>query len=616
MANSSLTLSSIDFDTLKGNFKEYLKTQSVLRDYDFDGSNISVLLDVMAYNSYLNSFYLNMVASEMFLDSAQKYDSVVSHAKELNYVPRSTKSSVAEINLVFDTVGVSSLTIPKGTRFSGINSNGSFIFTTNETKVLTSSNSTFSLANLQIFEGDYIQESYVVDYNIENQQFLITNQNIDTSSITVNVLENNGASNVEFRKVENLFGLSDTSEIYFLQGTQNGLYEVTFGDGLFGRKPINASTILINYRVASGISSDGVSTFTIADDLNLSNDGDITVNSLTTTLNSSGGAEQENLESIRFTAPRYFATQQRAITNDDYSSLIFSQFGGEISDVVVYGGQDIQPKQYGRVVVSLKPSSGTVAPNYVKNKILTYLVDYTPLPNRIILTDPDYLYCSINSEIQYDVNVTSKTAAEIETIVRNAIDNYSSLNLEKFDNDLRYSRLVNAIDNSDTSITSNDTTVRLVKRLTPVVNTPTTYEIYLDNEIQYSSTSYIANTSHSDLHSSIFDLHSEHSSVVSSTFTYNATDGSVYPLSFIEEDQQGNVKIFSTIGTQTIPIETIGTVDYVNGVIKLNNINIASYDDHISLYVKTHLKDILATKNKIILIDQTDINISVVETRK
>ena len=615
MANSSLTLSSLDFDTLKDNFKEFLKTQSVFKDYDFDGSNINVLLDVMSYNSYLNSFYLNMVASEMFLDTSQRYDSVVSHAKELNYVPRSRKSSAASVDVTFETIGTTTLTIPKGTRFSGVNANGSFVFTTDETKILTSSNNTYSLSNLQIFEGDYFQESYVVDYDIESQQFFINNKDVDISSISINVIENNGAVNTEFKKATNLFGLNSNSEVYFIQGSQQNSYEIVFGDGLFGRKPLNLSTVQINYRISSGIESDGVSSFVLVDDLNLSNSGEILTYTTTTSANSAGGAEQEGIESIRFTAPRYFATQQRAVTNDDYSSLIFSNFGGEISDVAVYGGQDVLPKQYGRVLVSLKPASGTVAPNYVKDKISNYLLDYIPLPNRIVITDPDYLYCSIISEIQYDTNVTTKTASEIEVVARSAISNFSTNNLEKFGNDLRYSRLVNAIDNADTSITSNDTTLRLVKRIAPLLNTPTTYEINLDNEIKYTSTTYVANSFHASLHSTTFDLHSEHSSLVSSTFTYNSTDGSVYPLSFFEDDQKGNIVLFSTIGSETLPIETVGTIDYVNGVVKLNNVNISSYDNHISLYIVTELRDILANKNKVILVDQNDVQITVVETR-
>lgn len=611
MANSAINLSSLDFDTLKENFKQFLKTQSVFKDYDFTGSNINVLLDVMSYNSYLNSFYLNMVASEMFLDSAQKYDSVVSHAKELNYLPRSTRSSSANVNVVFDTTSVTKLLIPKETKFTGYNSNGSFIFTTNESKILTSSNSTFTINDLQIFEGDYFQDSYVVNYDIENQQFLITNKNVDINSVTVNVIENNGASNTSFTRAETLFELTSASEIYFLQATQNSLYEVTFGDGLFGRKPLNEATVVIRYRVASGIEADGISEFALTDDLTLHNTGEVDVTSLVVSSNSAGATEQESIESIRFAAPRYFATQQRAVTNDDYASLVLSNFSGEISDVIVYGGQEVEPKLYGRVIICLKPSGGTVAPDYVKNKISNYLLEYIALPNRVVITDPEYTYCYIKSSVQYDPTLTTKTPEEIKTEVLNAIIDYSDNNLEKFGNDLRYSRLVSDIDNSDTSITSNDTELRIIKRLSPKLNTATTYEIDVGNVLYYDATTIVSNEQHSLIHASEMDARLAHATLISSSFTYNSTDGNAYPLSFFEDDSQGNIKVYTTIGSQIVALETIGSVDYNTGYVRLNNINIAEYSPYISLYIRSRYKDIFASKNKIILIDPSDVNIEI-----
>lgn len=615
MANSSLNLSSLDFDTLKENFKTYLRTQSTFRDYDFSGSNINVLLDVMTYNSYLNSFYLNMVASEMFLDSAQKYDSVVSHAKELNYVPRSTKSSVSEINVTFDTVAISGkLTLPKGTRFFGVNSNGNFTFTTNETKVLISGNSTFVASNLQIFEGNYFTDNYIVNYDIENQQFLLTNKNVDISSVTVNVIENNGASNTIFVRAETLFGLDSDSEIFFIQGAQNNQYEIVFGDGLFGRKPLNASLVTVNYRISRGKEAEGVTTFTLGDDIGPINNGRIENNIITTVSNSAGGAEQESIESIRFAAPRFFATQQRAVTSDDYSSLILSNFGGEISDVVVYGGQEVEPKLYGRVIVSLKPSSGTIAPNYIKNEISNYLLDYITLPNRVVISDPDYIYCSIVSKVQYDKNITNKTTSEIRTIVLNAITNYSQNNLEKFGNDLRYSRLITDIDNSDVSITSNDTELRIVKRITPIFNTSSSFDFTIGNVLYYDSTNYNTNIEHALLHESETDVHYDHATAISSQFTYNAKDGKVYPLSFLEDDANGNIKVFTTIGSEILPIDTVGTIDYFTGRMTINDFNVQSYNNYISIYFRSRNKDIFASQNKIILIDPSDVNISVLET--
>jgi hypothetical protein len=615
MANSSLTLSSLDFDTLKGNFKEFLKTQSVLKDYDFEGSNINVLLDVMAYNTYYNAFYLNMIHSEMFLDSAQKYDSVVSHSKDLNYVPRSAHSAAGEISLTLETSGVKKIiTIPKGTRFSGTNSNGNFTFTTDETKTIVSGNNTFNIANLQIFEGDYFQDSYIVDYDLEVQRFLITNRNVDISSITVNIIENNGATNTVFTRAHTLFGLNGDSEIFFIQPTSNYQYEVVFGDNLFGRKPLNSAVVNINYRVTRGSEGIGVSSFVLNDDLGVINNGTINSVNITTTANSSSGADQETIESIRYVAPRYFATQQRGVSSDDVAVLIRSNFGGEISDIAVYGGQDIEPKLYGRIIISLKPASGTIAPNYIKNRITNYLTDYIGLPTRTIISDPDYLYCSVSSKVYYNRTATDKTTSEIENIVLNSITNYSTTNLEKFNNDLRYSRLITAIDNSDSSIQSNDTDIRVVKRITPQFNYNTTYDISVGNILYYESTNYDTSFNHVQLHDSEFDVHFSHSTFISSLFTYNAKNGKVYPSSFLEDDDNGHIKVFSNIGPEIVEIETIGSIDYLTGRITLNNINIANYDDYISLYFKTRNKDIFVSQNKIIIIDPNDVKISVLQS--
>lgn len=617
MANSALTLSSIDFDTLKQNFKEFLKTQSVFKDYDFDGSNINVLLDVMSYNSYLNAFYLNMVASEMFLDSAQKYDSVISHAKELNYVPRSTRSSAAEVEVVLSTTGIDGkINVPKGTKFSGTNANGNFTFTTDEAKVFVSGNSTFTLANLQIYEGDYFNDSYVVDYSIENQQFPISNRNVDTNSITVNVIENNGLTNTAFTKATTLFGLNDRSNVYFLQGAQNNQYEVVFGDGLFGRKPLNGAVIALNYRVASGPIADGINSFNLADDLGPINSGSTTVQSYTVISSSSSGAEQETIDSVRFAAPRYFATQQRAVSSDDYSALVLNNFGGEISDVIVYGGQEAEPKLYGRVIVSLKPASGTIATDYIKNKISNYLLEYIALPNRVLINDPDYFYCSVFSEVQYNQNLTTKTAEEIRSNVLTTIKNYSLNNLEKFGKDLRYSRLVSDIDETDLSIVSNDTDLRIIKRINPNFNQKTSYKIIIGNVLYYDATSFSDNEQHKLLHDSELDSRTTHATLISSRFTYNATDGKVYELAFFEDDANGNVVLYAPIGEDILPIEAVGTINYATGEIILNELNVADYTNHISLYLRSRFKDIFASQNRIIIIDPNDVNVSAVETRE
>jgi hypothetical protein len=553
-----------------------------------------------------------MVASEMFLDSAQNYDSVISHAKELNYIPRSTKSSFAEVSFNLSTSGVTgTLVVPKNTRFTGFNSNGTYVFTTNKTHSYTSTNSTYSVTSLQIYEGAYFQDTFVVNYNIESQKYILSNQYIDIDSIEVTVLENNGANTTIFPRAENLYGLTSTSSVYFLQAAQNGLYEITFGDGLFGRKPLNTAVIVITYRVSSGSDSNGVESFVLDTDLRITNGGFISPSYVTTNTISNSGANLESIESIRYTAPRYFATQQRAVSSDDYSSLVLANFGGSVSDVVVYGGETLEPKQYGRVIVCIKPSGSTVAPDYLRNQISNYLIDYIVLPNRIIISDPDYFYCYISSTVQYDKKLTTKTTTDLASYVLNSITTYSADNLEKFANDLRYSRIVAAIDNSDVSITSNDTEIRLIKRITPLLNSNASYSIQLNNQL-YNQKDPISSDQHIAFYGSLYETHFGHASVISSKFTFNYQNIS-YPLSYFEDDSLGNIDVYVPSGDKVVKLVNIGTVDYTTGTVIISNLNLSSYQNYVSIYCKTLNKDLYANQNKIILIESSDVNITMIE---
>ncbi|CAB4162792.1 baseplate wedge subunit [uncultured Caudovirales phage] len=595
MANSSLQLSSIDFDTLKQNFKTYLSSQSTFKDYDFEGSNINVLLDVMSYNSFLNSFYLNMVASEMFLDSAQKYDSIVSHAKELNYTPRSAKSSVANISFTVSTVGITSpLNIPKGARFSGDNANGNFVFITKENNIYSSANTTYTVNNLQVYEGIYSKDSFIVDYNIENQIFILSNKNIDTDSLSVIVSENNGANVGTYSRVETLFGLSSTSNVYFLQASQNNQYEIVFGDGFFGKKPQNGAVITAEYRVCNGTDAGGITDFICIDDLGDVNGGSASVLTINTISVSSSGANQESIESVKFAAPRYFATQQRAIASDDYSALILNNFGGEISDVAVYGGETIEPKQYGRVIVSVKPIGGTITPDYLKSQITKFLTDYIAIPNRVIFADPDYFYCVLDTTVQYNKNVTTKSTSEIQSTVSESILTFGKDHIETFGSDLRYSKIVAHIDDSDTSITSNDTEIYMAKRISPKLGYSTTYTINFNNKTQ-----------------SIYPV------ITSSAFTYIDSNGTSYESVRIEDDANGNIIAYNYInGIKTILNSSLGSIDYETGRLILNDLLTTSYGNYISIYLKPLNKDIIASKNMILLIESSDVTINIIETLK
>ena len=601
MANSSLQLTSLDFDTLKQNFKTYLSSQSVFKDYNFDGSNINVLLDVMSYNTYLNSFYLNMVSSEMFLDSAQKYDSVVSHAKELNYLPQSSKSAISAISFAVSTNGLNGkFTIPRGTRFSGSNSNGLYTFTTSETNVYVSGNSTFNVSGLTIYEGDYYNDSYVVNTNDETQKFILSNQNIDLSSLIVVVTENN--ANTTYTKKETLFNLDANSTIYFVQPTYNGQYELIFGDGILGKKLINSSIINAVYRISSGSAADGITAFAMDDDLGPINVGSVQIGDITVDTTSYNGANQESIDSIKFNAPRYFATQQRAVSIEDYASIISSNFGGEVDDVNVYGGETVEPKRYGRVIVAVKPTGSTIASDLLKENIKTLLKNYIAIPNRVEITDPEYLYCQIISSVQYDKNATSKLTGEIEGIIRNTISNFATTNLQKFGSDFRYSRFVSSIDNSDISITSNDTRVKIIKKLSPKIYYPTSYVIDFNNAADIEPAYYGKGLIDEPI-------------LTTSAFTYVDTDGNEYPLSYINDNTQGDLIAYTYINNvYTILNSKIGKIDHATGRVTISNLTTSSYGDYISFYIEPKNKDIIINKDKILLIEQSDVTINLIQT--
>ena len=601
MANSSLQLTSLDFDTLKQNFKTYLSSQSVFKDYNFDGSNINVLLDVMSYNTYLNSFYLNMVSSEMFLDSAQKYDSVVSHAKELNYLPQSSKSAISVINFDVETNGLNGkFTIPRGTRFSGSNSNGLYTFTTSETTVYVSANNSYSIPSLTIYEGDYFSDTYVINTNDESQRFILSNQNIDISSLTVIVTEND--ANTIYTRKENLFNLFSNSTIYFVQPTYNGQYEIVFGDGVSGKKLINSSIVNAVYRISSGSDADGINNFAMDDDLGPINIGSVQIGDITVSTPSYNGANQESIDSIKFNAPRYFATQQRAVSIEDYASIISSNFGGEVDDVNVYGGETIEPKRYGRVIVAVKPTGSTIASDLLKQNIATLLKNYIAIPNRVEITDPEYLYCSINCTVQYDKNATSRLSGEIEGVIRNTISNFATNYLQKFGSDFRYSRFVSAIDNSDISITSNDTNIKIIKKISPKLYYATSYVIDFNNS--------------SDIEPMYYGKGKIDEPVLtSSAFTYVDVEGTEYPLTYINDDTQGNLVAFTYVNNvYTILNSTIGTIEYTTGKVNINNLITSNYGDYISIFMEPMNKDIIINKDKILMIEQSDITINLIQT--
>lgn len=595
MANTSIDLVNLDFDTNVNDLKRFLSENPVFKDYDFEGANLKLLIELLGYNTFKNAFLTNMLFSEAFLDSAQMHGSVVSHAKELNYLPRSFRSAKASISCVFEADGDSSpYTLFKGSPLTALVKNTSYVFTLPETITLSSSNNTFSFET-DIYEGIYIKDTYTYYAGIENQRFKITNKNVDTDSITVVVYEDGAEIGDAYTKSDTLLGVSSTSKVFYIQMGMNGNYEILFGDDLFGRKPKANSVIVIDYRISSGSPPNGATTFSVDFDPTGSNELR-SITSVTTIDNASGGASPEGLESIRKYAPRYFASQQRAVASDDYSSLILSKYNGVIEDCTVYGGELLEPKQYGRVVVAIKPTNGTVAPDFIKNEISLWLLNYVSIPTRVIITDPVYLYAAVTSIVQYDKRLTSKTTNEIRGIVQNSISDYSAEKLEVFGEDLRYSRFVYEIDNSDISIISNDTNLRLAKRIVPRINYQESYILEYSNEFVPSNPDYST------------------SLITSTQFTYQDDAGTNYEFSSIRDNGEGVLIVITTINGEEVTINSnVGSVDHTNGVITINKLRVSDYTNHISIFATISSKDIIVSKNQILVIDQEDVSVSVIE---
>lgn len=582
--NNSISLASLDFDTLKSNLKTFLSSQTAFKDYDYEGSNMNVLLDVLSYNSYLNAFYLNMAISESFLDSAQLRSSISSHAKELNYTPRSYTSAVASINLVIPTSNAVNLTIPKGTSFSGTNINGNYSFATDKTITLISGNNVFS-ANLEVYEGSYFQDSFIIDYTNETQKFTISNPNIDTNSLSVIVSENNAQTVNQFLPATNLYGLNSNSNVYFLQTDIDGKYQIIFGDGVLGRKPLNGALITTEYRSCSGGDANGVATFGSEVDLGGINSTTILSGFTITTLSSSsGGANVESVESIRYNAPRHYQTQERAITTQDYIDLITANFP-DIESVNAYGGETLAGTgsiEYGKVYVSCSTYSGSTLTDSRKNDVQAFLKPRTALGITPVLIDPDYTYITLLSRVHVDFNQTALTPSQMQTLVTDSISYYNQGYLGLFGSDFRMSVLTSTIDNADTSILSNETTSFMYKKFT-----------------SFQSTLPIALTV--DFYGNAL----KPGSIISNQFSSGGKNYVVTDRVYGVTNTVGNLyKLEKTLSTTTLNYSIVGTVDYANGLV---NIGTTQYDytpsGGLRIFASPVNQDIYTNKNNIIEID-------------
>jgi hypothetical protein len=596
MASNKLEVSDFDFDAVKANLKTFLQSQSEFSDYNFEGSGFAILLDILAYNTHYLGFNANMLANEMYLDSADIRKNIVSIAKMLNYTPSSVKSPVANIDIEVNDATGSTLTLTKGTVFTTTVSGVGYQYITNEDYTITPANGVFNFSNVDIYEGTLVTFRYTVDKNDPDQRFLIQNSNADTTTLKVSVQNGSTDTTTNIYSLAGGFNnVTDTSKVYFLQEVEDGKFEVYFGDGVLGTTLSTDNIVILEYIVTNRDESNGASTFTLATTIGGFSDITITTNSV-----SQGGNAAESKESIRFNAPLNYSAQNRAVTTSDYETIVRSIYPIALS-VSAWGGEDDETPVYGTVKIAIKAASGSTLTTSTKANIIKALKPYNVASVRPVIVDPETTSILITSNVKYDSRLTTKSATTLKSDVLSALTNYNSNTLQKFDSIFRYSKIVGLIDDTDTSIVSNITTIKIKKTFTPTLSLSTKYDVYFRNA----------------LYNPVLGYNSSQGGILeSSGFKVSGDTINVY---FLDDDGAGNIRRYRLSGgVRTYINNTQGTINYTTGQITLNSLNITTIENirgetstSIELTVKPNSNDIVPVRDQIIEIDVDNSNITV-----
>jgi hypothetical protein len=569
---------NLDFDQIKTSIKDYLRANSTFTDFDFEGSNFSALIDTLAYNTYITAFNSNMIVNESFLDSATLRENVVSLARNIGYVPRSRNCSKAVISFSGSTDSTTpTVTLKAGLVCVGSVDNTSYTFSIPENitrPVVKNGNvGTVGFNSITVYQGTFLTKQFVVDGSLD-QRFILDNPNIDTSTISV-YIKGSGDSGLgsEYSLVENILNIDSTSEIYLIQEVQDEKYEILFGDGRFGKKLENNAIITVNYIVTNGKEGNGCANFSFQGNLRSSSDSPISLGTVTVTTNQSSqnGAEIEEINSIKYFAPRIYSAQYRAVTARDYE-VIIKKIYPDTESVAIIGGEELDPPEYGNVVISIKPKNGTYVSDFNKELIKNKLKQYSISGINQKIIDLKILYVEIDSSIYYNSSQVSSVDS-LKTKVSNSLEKYSnSSDFNKFGGRFKYSKVLQIIDNTDTSITSNITKVRIRRDLKVIPNKLAQYELCFGNK---------------------FHINPEGYNIRSTGFKISNQPDTVYLTDTPSKDSKGNLTgtgtisivkpypVISGVGTTSlmktkIAVQSAGTIDYAKGEIKLGTINIIS----------------------------------------
>jgi len=607
-----INYANLDFDQIKSTLVEYLRNNSNFTDYDFEGSNLATILDVLAYNTYLTSYNANMVSNECFIDSATLRENVVALARNIGYTPRSRKASTAFVSFFVDTDGITpaptSITLKKGpvATSNGAFGSDSYVFSILDdvTVPVVDGIATFDL--LSIYEGSYITETYTYNSRNPNQRFLINNVGVDTDLIRVKVGTNSSTLKQTYTKHDSLFNIDGDSRVYFLQEVEDERYEVIFGDGVFGMALSEGNQIEISYLTTSGGGSNGLSVFSFNGRMTYARNGvEYTVSQgislLTTDISSDGGDVIEKVDSIKKFAPRIYASQNRALTANDYETLIPAKIYPETESISVFGGEELIPPQYGKVFISIKPRSGEFLPGLIKENIKRDLKKYSVAGIVPEILDLKYLYLEVTSKIYYNSN-QAPSAAEVSSIIQNNAESYAeSSELNKYGARFKYSKFLKIIDDSHESITSNITSVSMRRDVRAALNTLAEYSIGFGNQFHISSMSGY------NIRSSAFRVAGITQNVYLGDIPdTNRTTGSLF-LFTLQNPNATDPRIVR---------RNVGRIDYVKGIITLNPINIQSTQkvidgqSTIQIIVSPQSNDVIGLQD---LYLQLDINNSIFE---
>ena len=583
---------NLDFNDLRTQIKNYLRSSSSFTDFDFEGSNFSVLIDTLAYNSYITSYNTNMAVNESFIDSATLRENVVSLARNIGYVPRSKKSAIARITFSIDITGkpVQTVKLHKGIVAVGSVQGGNYIFSIPDDITATpNSSGIVTFDNISIYEGTYLTKTFTVNDSLPDQKYIIPNESIDTSTVRVTIKSNVEETYVPYT---NIFDVNKDSRLFLIQEIEDEKYQIIFGDGTLGKKPADKSTIEVSYIMTNGIEGNDASNFNFSGKLTYMLGGvetsiDDGIASLSTLQASENGDEIESIDNIKYLAPRVYASQYRAVTPNDYSSLIPFLYPN-IDSVSAYGGEELDPPQYGKVFITVKPKNGEILSSITKDSIKNDLKKYTVAGIKQEFIDLKYLYVEYESTVSYDSGYIPDQQ-QLRSRILSAIESYSkSADINSFGGRLKYSKLVSTIDKVDTGITSNITNIVMKRIMVPEYNKLANYEICYGNQF------------HADM---------EGFNVRSSAFKLEGVAGNVYLTDLPYSDgKTGTVKFFTIVDNAINYInENAGIVDYVHGEIILypTTITSSSVNAGIEIEVTPESNDIIAKESIYIVLDNT-----------